>query len=194
MKTHRAFRALILALLCLSSGLASAAVIVTAVETGGDVVLTVADGGSLDLSALTPDGLGTTAVAGINPSFPNLVLSSGSGPVNGYIGSIVAPSDYGAGGLTFASSGSGDLFGYSGGGDGRILVPDGYVSGNPLVGTSIFSGATFASLGMAAGTYVWSWSSDSLTLNVEATVPIPSAAWLLGSALGFLLWMRRQAI
>ena len=70
---------------------------------------------------------------------------------------------------------------------GVLVVPRGYVSGDPLSDTSIYSGATFATLGVTPGTYVWKWgegaTADSFTLQIGGGVPEPST-WAM-MALGF---------
>jgi hypothetical protein len=95
---------------------------------------------------------------------------------------FVGPSDFGAGGDSFASSGAGDLFGFRQ--TTGIAVPLDYVSGDPLSGSATYSGQTFASLGMDEGSFTWTWgadgTADSLTLNV---IPEPATMWLFGSAL-----------
>ena len=110
--------------------------------------------------------------------------------------SFSGPSSFGSSNSLFlASSGSGDVFGL----DivravGALFVPSGYTSGNPLSGSSTYSGVTFASLGVTPGTFVWSWgsggSADSITLNI---IPEPSTALLFATAAGFLsLALRRH--
>jgi hypothetical protein len=73
------------------------------------------------------------------------------------------------------------------------LLPQGYVSGDPLSDSATYTGATFASLGVTPGTYVWTWGSgadaDNFTLQIGPTAaPEPSSLLLLAGALtGFLL-------
>ena len=82
-----------------------------------------------------------------------------------------------------ASSGTGDRFGVFP--EFLLIVPDGYVSGAPLNATNVYAGATFASLGVTPGNYVWTWGSaaaaDSLTLEIgPSAVPEPVSLSLLG--------------
>ena len=67
-----------------------------------------------------------------------------------------------------------------------IIVPTGYESGDPLSGSAIFTGESFASLGIIPGTYMWTWftstGKDSYTLQV---VPEPSTFAI--ASLGVLL-------
>ncbi len=90
-----------------------------------------------------------------------------------------------------ATSGDGDIVGMATGG--RFLVPNGYVSGDPLSGSATFADATLSSLGLSPGTSVWTWSisatdSDSFTLNV---VPEPTALLLFFLSLGGCAILRR---
>ena len=64
-----------------------------------------------------------------------------------------------------------------------LLVPQGYVSGNPLSGTATYDNATFASLGITPGTYTWTWGTgvDSFTLQI-GPAGVPDA----GSTIGLL--------
>ncbi len=178
---------------------ARATVIVTVSETGGDVVFS--GSGTLDLTAwdfqvtfvlgssVTPDGAFLVGPAGPSP-IPAVDIYETplnfSGPLS------IGP------GSTFSSStsGSGDTFGPRFEVPPGLVVPFGYLSGNALSGSSTYAGETFASLGIAPGTYVWSWgsggSADSLTLNIVATVPEPSAFVLTGLGAGALLFRRRR--
>ena len=82
------------------------------------------------------------------------------------------------------------------------MVPFEYVPGDPLSGTSVYARATFASLGVTPGTYVWTWGSganaDSLTLQIghapAVSEPASMALLALGVAgLGVRRWRRRTA-
>jgi hypothetical protein len=88
-------------------------------------------------------------------------------------------------GLTFADSGSGDFVGVFDGAD--LVVPSGYSSGT-LSDTSIYHNATFTSLGVTPGAYVWTWGTgedaDSFTLDIKAAKAGPEPASLTVLALG----------
>jgi hypothetical protein len=169
--------------------LSHAASIITAVETGGDVVLTSAAGGSLDLTDLTLNGQNNRGAV-IWPA-GGVVAIGANALTDDYLGAISGPSNFGAGLIPAPPSVSGPYLGIE---NGFLAVPQGYESGSILdVSSAAWVSQTFASLGMTPGTYVWTLASaDTLTLDVVATVPIPAAAWLFGSALGLLGWIRRK--
>ena len=119
-----------------------------------------------------------------------------TGVVHVYSG-ITGPSNFGSGGFTAASSGSGDRVGIDN--DGKVLfVPLDYVSDSPLSDTSTYLSQTFGSLGVTPGTYEWTWGSganQNFTLVIGTVVPEPStwAMMLLGFAgLGFVGYQSRR--
>lgn len=178
-----------LTLIAVSTG-AHSAVTITAVETGGNVVITLEGGGSLDISGML-FGLATESDNNglINPS-NNAMLFGPAGDYTVYQG--ISGSAFGPGGFAVADSYTGSTGPFGFGGD-ELFVTDGYVSGDEIAGGSIsFAGESFASLGIDSGTYVYTLlgSNDTITLNV---VPIPAAVWLFGSALLGLGWLRRSA-
>jgi len=68
--------------------------------------------------------------------------------------------------------------------DGLLLVPSGYVSGAPLSDSMTFNNATFASLGVTPGTYVWTWGAGA---NQNFTLQIgPAGVPDTGSTLSLL--------
>jgi hypothetical protein len=96
-----------------------------------------------------------------------------------------------------ANSGSGQTFGMWGDGH-DIVVPNGYVSGAALSGSSTFTGKTIAGLGLTPGTYVYTWgtggNADSLRIQIGAA-PEPSTLVLAavgGTAMAGSLWLRRR--
>lgn len=163
---------------------AQAAYVVTLKQDGPNVVAT--GSGTISLAGLSLAGSGSIA-SFVNPSAPLIITGGGAmGDVDGYSGAT-APSPFGSGLPTLASSASGDIAGAD---QMFISVPAGYLSGAALSGSATYDDATFASLGITPGVYVWTWGSgadaDSFTLRASATsaIPEPSTWALLG--VGFL--------
>jgi hypothetical protein len=98
------------------------------------------------------------------------------GPSSGYqirdtYAGISGPSSIGTGGNRFFEadlSSGGERFGVFFGtvGNQQLVLPTGYNSGDPLSGTSTYSGETFSSLGISEGTYEWSWGADSAIISI----------------------------
>ena len=170
-----------------ATGSADAAVLFAFEETGGDVVGTLS--GSADLTGLSFFFDGQVPGGYVDPELADLV--SGPGALDVYAG-MAGPAAFGAGGLTNASSSAGHAFGVLGA-TGFLGVPDGYASGATLDATTVFAGHTFASLGIMPGTYVYNWSSDSVTVRFgPAPIPLPAGLPLLAGGLGLLAWFRRR--
>ena len=162
-----------------------AAVVINAVESNGSVELTVEQGGSLDLTGLVFTPTPNEASGAVAPLLGGFAIGDTiARQIDAYTG-ITGPMSFGSGELKLVTLGQGDRFGISGSSD-SVMVPDGYISGGPLSGNSTYFAQTFESLGITAGTYQWSWASDSLTLNVVAPVPLPAAFWLLASTLAVI--------
>jgi hypothetical protein len=156
--------------------------IATINQVGTNVVVT--GSGTIDLTGLTFFG-NTPSTPFMEPDFGALTV--GLFPIAdvSVFAPISGPASFGTGGNIIASSGSGDAAGIFGT-SGVLLVPLGYISGNPLSGTATYDNATFPSLGLTPGTYTWTWGTgmhaDSFTLQI-GPAGVPDA----GSTLGLLL-------
>lgn len=189
----RFFR-LLLAALLLATGSAHAAYTINMYQNGPDVV--AVGSGSINLTGLVFSGSGGTAaiVRAVNAT---LVVGTAT-TFDAYDG-IAGPINFGAGVAVTATSYSGNGVGFNGSIN-RMVVPQGYVSGNPLASSSTWAGTTIAGLGLTVGTYTWNWAGDSLTLvislapPVAAVQPVPTLSqWamvLLFGALALLAWRR----
>jgi hypothetical protein len=189
------------------AGRADAGVVINVEQVGNDTV--ASGGGTLNLTDLTfVSEAGAIAAIITNPAY------IGMGPIPNPLGNSMDAYQGLTGPATFgtatrvgndASSGSGDLFAFNSAWDApplgpTVFVPIGYTSGTELSATDTYSGQTFASLGLTAGTYTWTWGTgadaDSLTVNIGvASVPEPSSLALAGTAAlaGLGLWARRRA-
>ena len=180
-----------------SAGRGQAAITLTATEVGGDVLLT--GSGTANLAGLTL--LNTTFdSSAIFPSLPYATTGSAVSVPSVFYAALSGPANFGPGGFRVATSGTGDVFGVN---LNVLVAPVGYTSGTPLSGSSTFASATFASLGMTPGTYVWTWgagaNADSLTLQIgpaapTAAIPEPGtlALLLVGTLTTGAGFMRRR--
>jgi hypothetical protein len=167
-------------------------------QTGGHVVGTLS--GSLDLTGASPSGGGALVGAAIFPSGGTITNSFGS--LDNYRG--FGPASFGSGTNTFAASVMGSVFGFDGDlSQTDIFLPSGYMSGSALSGTITFANATFASLGITAGDYVYSLLNDAGvpvdTITVRfvppSEVPLPGALSFFATGLiglGLLGWRRKR--
>jgi len=170
------------------SSSASAAVVFDFVETpSGSVVGTLS--GSLNLAGLDICFSQDQTGIGIGPNSGSIF--SGLGSVCVYSQAFTtSPLSFGSGGTTLASSATGDPFGTIFGF--RVLsLPAGYGSGNALSGSLTFLNATFASLGITAGSYVLTMPNDTVTLSFRA-VPEPGTLALLSLGLVGMIMLRRR--
>ena len=169
---------------------------VTLEQMGSNVV---ANGsGPINLTGPTSAGQ-----VGVLPGLSGALAIIQTGPdpsqVDRYIG-FTGPTSFGSGGTFFANTGSGDFVAIQGhpGAGPFLYVPQGYVSGAAISDSMTFNSATFASLGVTPGTYLWSWGTglpnQNFTLIIGgAGVPDGgSTVSLLGFALLGLAALRRK--
>jgi hypothetical protein len=174
---------------------AQAGYIVTLQEVGPNVV--ASGSGPIDLTGLTFSFTNSGGLAFIGPNSAQISTGPTSGTADLYFGMISGPMSFGSGAFTNASSGSGDAVGrvLGGGGNDLLIVPQAYLSGNPLSDSSTYNNATFASLGVTPGTYVWTWGTgmnQNFTLQIGSVPDVGSTVSLLGFALLGLAAVRRK--
>jgi hypothetical protein len=170
--------------------------IMTVSQVGNDVV--ASGSGSFDLTALTFQRSAAPRNAMI-PLVGTIQIGSASNS-DEYTG-ITGPTSFGAGGVHFSSSQSGDFTGIAGLSH-AIEVPTGYVSGTELSGGAIWDNSTLASLGLTPGTYTYTWgtgvTASSFEVIVSAVaVPEPSGMMLAGTVIGCVglsTWIRRRGV
>ena len=156
-------------------------------QVGPNVVAT--GSGPLDLTGLSFQ-FNTGLFPGLTPSLP----AAGTGPTPSaltdayeYTAPFAGPTNFGPGTGNGPNSGFGDPVGIftPNFGNGFLFVPVGYVSNNPLSDSMFFNNATFASLGVTPGTYVWTWGTGvNQKFTLDAVAPaVPDS----GSTFGLLL-------
>ncbi|NNC90583.1 MAG: PEP-CTERM sorting domain-containing protein [Akkermansiaceae bacterium] len=171
---------------------AGAAVTLVAENVGTDLV--VSGGGTLNLTALTQDPGFFLTQAALNGDLSLVTIGSPGFEFSDLYTGVTVPPPFGPA-VTFTPDfGSGDKFGSTPGSgpSPALVVPDGYVSGDPLAATMTFVGESVESLNLIPGTYTWTWGAgpdaDLMTLVI---VPEPSGAVLLGLASLAVLGRRR---
>jgi hypothetical protein len=183
--------------LLISTAAASATPYTVTLEEEGTSVVAVG-GGDIDISGLSIGAPTFGFNPAMNPSTGFLYTGSAAPPpseLQYYLG-MSGPSSFGTGGTTDASSGTGSmigLYGYYG----ELILPYGYTSETPISVSATYDNATFASLGVTPGTYVWTWGTgpdQSFTLEI-GTTPLPAAFPLFATGLaglGLLGWRRKR--
>jgi hypothetical protein len=159
-------------------------------QVGSDVVAT--GSGAVNLTGLT---LEFTVAPEPGILAGHGVINAGQSSVNvPAYGGFSGPTTFGSGGSFFPNTSSGDFVGINNS-FGTIFVPAGYVSDTALSDNMTFNSATFASLGVTPGTYVWSWgdgANQRFTLRIGAVPDGGSTVSLLGFALLGLAALRRK--
>jgi hypothetical protein len=175
---------------------------VTLQQVGSNVVAT--GSGPINLTGLTFAQSGQVIGGAFIQPIAARIQTGPTGLVNFdlYRGLVTGPTSFGSGLAASASSGSGDfvgiqVFNFDGvGPNGILFVPQGYVSGAALSDSMTFNNATFASLGVIPGTYVWTWGTglpnQNFTLHIGSVPDGGSTVSLLGFALLGLAAFRRK--
>jgi hypothetical protein len=170
---------------------------VTLEQMGADVV---ANGsGAINLTGLVFFGSGSFFITTLVPSLGRI----STGPPPSGIGSVdlyrvfSGPANFGSGSQHNAteSLSSGNFVGIQASVN-ELFVPHGYISNSALSSSATWTGATFASLGVAPGTYVWTWGTglpnQNFTLIIGGVPDSGTTVSLLGCALLGLAALRRK--
>jgi hypothetical protein len=153
--------------------------IVTFSQDGANVV--ASGSGTLNLAALT-DGGANGLSAGVQANA--LTIVTGATPDTGqvYYTGITGPTSIGPGTIFFgAESGTGTAIGMNANvaqniyGTPELLVSDSYVSGDSTTSTATWDNTTISELGLAPGTYTYTWGSGADSDFYEVIVPGVSA-------------------
>jgi hypothetical protein len=145
-------------------------------QSGTNVVAT--EMGTINTAALTSIGTSNASDSPfIDAQIATIVMggTAGVSTLELIYQGISGPGSWGAGGFVTPSSATGDHFGLDGN-NGRLVTPQGYISGTELMGTATFSATTISNLGLNPGTYTYTWGSGSTADSLEVHIgPLPSA-------------------
>jgi hypothetical protein len=137
---------------------AEAGYIVTLQQVGTDVVAT--GSGVIDLTGLSIVGHHVPTLTDIEPANGG-IFTGATAFADVYRGDVSGPTRFGSGSATYTNNASGDMVGIYAVFGNIVVVPTGYVSGTALSDTAIWSGKTFATLGVNPGMYIWTWGSGA---------------------------------
>lgn len=157
-------------------------------QVGPDVVAT-GTGSLPDLAGVSYFTLSAESPM-INPSGPNIRLGAATN-AGLYTGDFSISGPLGPNLTTFANSGTGQLFGFTGS---FLALPVGYVAGTQLNSTATWTNKTLASLGLTAGTSATiTWNSGTRSMSISV-VPEPSTivTGLLSASAAALAIRRRS--
>lgn len=182
---------------------AQAAYTITVEQAGTDVTATGT--GSIDFTALA-SYVDDIDLSLISASDGAVILGPTTQTDDTYYSGITGPATaFGTGGIFFAGSGGGSVVGLGTFGEtsgGVVAVPQDYVSGTSLgTSTDTWANATFGSLGLTPGLYVWRWgdgaTADTFTLDIVGGVgavaaPEPGTWGMMLLGLGGLTLLRTR--
>jgi hypothetical protein len=148
---------------------------VTITQVGSDVVWS--GSGSFNLTDLTLVGSAPNSCSGFAANQAIWIAGAPNPPGETgqqYEGdSLTYPTTFALGTQSGEPSyATGSMFGVVWGGvSGRtIIVPDGYVTGTTISGSTTYSGKTIVDMGLATGTYTWSWGTGGNTSTLVMTI------------------------
>lgn len=195
LRSHSLYYFTIAILICAGSRPASADVVINISEFGGNVVAILSGELNLDATLGAPGGASGAEVFWPADGYIS-VGSLGVDPPTLYEIDTQIPS-YGPGTFGVWDSTSGDFFGFRLFEQPFLNVPQGYVSGTSLSGSSTEFGTDLATLGFAPGEYVSTITgaggiTDTITVRIGAAIPEPAAvSVLMAMAMGATLIRRR---
>lgn len=181
--------ACILAAFCAQARPAQAAVVMTFVEQGADVVGTLS--GSLNISGISTFSAGKFG-SGVTPSLGGVFFGPSEPSAISFLHDFEGYT-FGTGAYSFTTS-TGSPFAILAS-DNQVFLPNGYTSGGSLSGSMTFANTDFATLGIVAGTDQFMIATgDTITVTFQtAAIPVPPAIAALGTGLlGLGLWGRRR--
>jgi hypothetical protein len=164
----RTFGAMLGALFSFHS-VANATYTITIGQSGANVV--AVGSGTINTTALTLS-VAPPPTPRVNGNAALIYIGAGGGGQQGTPIASPSPSNFGGGGggVFATNSSTGDLVGAQAAGGGHIIVPAGYVSGAALSSAAQWNNTTLSALGLAPGTYTFTWGSgataDSLIVHV----------------------------
>jgi Cadherin-like beta sandwich domain len=149
-----------------AAGGVSAAVVVTAAESGSDVVITSVGTINTDVCTYLASGYGSTW-SGIDPYHATIAFGVTGSIQTLCATKITAPSSFGSGQPTYTGSNSGASFYLSTGG---FWGPEGLTSSTYFSGTQTYLSNTFSSMGLTTGSYVYTLSNGEVSDTVTVVV------------------------
>jgi hypothetical protein len=174
----------VLPALLATASTAHAAFTINVQQSGPNVVATGT--GSLKTTGETTNVNGSGSTAQINSGTATIGVG-GFNPYNQWnLVNFSGPSNFGSATnqTTFTATSSGDIFqmipGFS-----IIYLPSAYVSGAALNDSATWNNASFATLNLTPGQYVYNYgtgpNADTITVNIVST-PEPATLCLLGAS------------
>ncbi|MEO0485306.1 MAG: VPLPA-CTERM sorting domain-containing protein [Pseudomonadota bacterium] len=155
--------------------------------------------GAVDTTGATQFGL-RSGSALLDPSTDQIFLGAPGSQIRSDLYLLVgAFTSFGTGFTSLPSSSTGDRVGLRIlNGNPIVALPENYVSGAAISGSSTFTNRNTTFLGITPGTYLYDLPNDTITLQIldtaqPAAVPLPAGVWLFGTALAGLGFVHRRA-